>query len=83
MAVRLGALNERQRETLGWLPTDRRGVMPILKGPAKTTKNAAHLVEIEGGAAVAADFDFTVPTQAIEEDIPGFCRSKPMLCLIG
>jgi hypothetical protein len=71
MAVRFEILNERQRETLRWLPTDRRGITPILRGPAKTTKVAAHLVEIQGGATVAADFDFPVPAQAIEEDIPG------------
>ena len=71
MSVRPEELSPAQREALDSLPTNRAGTMRVLRGPAKTSKVAAHLVESAGGEPVVADFEFPVPAQVIEADIPG------------
>jgi hypothetical protein len=58
MSVRPGELSPAQREVLDWLPTNRTGTMRMLRGPAKTSKMAAHLVESVRGEPVVADFEF-------------------------
>ncbi|WP_028999000.1 hypothetical protein [Azohydromonas australica] len=70
MTVRIDALDAQQRETLRWLPTNRAGTVPILRGPSRTTRMPAHMVAGHNGP-VMADFEFKVPPQAIEQDIPG------------
>lgn len=67
----LSDLNERQRETLEWLPRDRKGHTPVLRGPSKTAKAPGCLVELEQGEPIPADFTFKVPAQAIDADVPG------------
>jgi hypothetical protein len=66
-----GALNARQLQVLDQLPRTRKGDMPVLRGPAKTSKVPTFLVEVGAGKQAVADFEFDVPDAVIDEDLPG------------
>jgi len=76
----LEQLNPRQREILSFLPRDRRGSRPLLRGPNKAMAERRH--EVFGirrhGQVHVASFSFDVPEQVQDTDVPALIDAWAM-----